>query len=568
MNDAIPAYQEATLNESFANISLDCEAHGTPTQLSEDISEMLLSARECLYPWDEITWQMSNCSGNKDQTANISHLSHIIDTSSPADSIDDINEDREGSDEDPLTIFDDLLQEVAENAMSDSSHISQHSNSDTQLLGFEKTAPPPMLIRHPPPAIGRDDDIEKIKEILDAIYLRSGQRKGSKERILLAPDNKISKNILKLMKNNAKYQTFLLEFPVLHLRKSKINTLGSAYEAAGIKHIVKYMKDDETHTEWAKIVTIDQINTATKVIKRLAHGMHISFLLKFIEHIPPREAKELCNNLSNPNLDPSDLSVKWNNQYKAFMDRMAQRNGSFALHREMMLHCDEVVGLYLAERIGVHQGYTLLLGLVKQSLPFAYLNGASQYAIFCTDLLYHHATASPFHQRLKECLFSVLHKGSHTNFASDAIREMEHRDAMKGFRPCAEVTSVLPRMSLIDTFNDIDDMKSAQHHDDDGHIEVQEDHLKWTFSPVDFMYIARAVSLLNRMGGLNTEIDITVKNVYERNGPTDLPSTILDENTFGVGQYLIKNMLVGKVCLTSQFMIYLIQVKLLAPNLW
>ena len=77
MNDAISAYQEPTLSESFANIYLDCVAHGTPTQgvLSEDTPEMLLSARECLYPCDERTWHRSNCSGNKTQPANISHLS-------------------------------------------------------------------------------------------------------------------------------------------------------------------------------------------------------------------------------------------------------------------------------------------------------------------------------------------------------------------------------------------------------------------------------------------------------------------------------------------------------------
>ena len=58
-----------------------------------------------------------------------------------------------------------------------------------------------------------------------------------------------------------------------------------------------------------------------------------------------------------------------------------------------MRHCEEVGAIHLAERLGGKQGYSLLLAVVKQSLPFAFLNGASSYAEFTSMLLYEHYRA-------------------------------------------------------------------------------------------------------------------------------------------------------------------------------
>ncbi|CAC5397539.1 unnamed protein product [Mytilus coruscus] len=46
----------------------------------------------------------------------------------------------------------------------------------------------------------------------------------------------------------------------------------------------------------------------------------------------------------------------------------------------MMEHCDEIIAIAVAERIGGPDGYKLLLASVKPSLPFSFLNGASSYA--------------------------------------------------------------------------------------------------------------------------------------------------------------------------------------------
>ena len=42
------------------------------------------------------------------------------------------------------------------------------------LMGFQKYVPPSLLCKHPPPAVRRDDDKEKLKEVLNDILLKSG----------------------------------------------------------------------------------------------------------------------------------------------------------------------------------------------------------------------------------------------------------------------------------------------------------------------------------------------------------------------------------------------------------
>ena len=190
------------------------------------------------------------------------------------------------------------------------------------------------------------------------------------------------------------------------------------------------------------------------------------------------------------------LSEKWNASYEEFMNKSAEENGTFALHQDIMTHCDEVIGLHLAERLSGEQGYSLLTAIVKNSLPFSYLNSASQYANFCADLLYHHAESSHFHKQQKMCLYSIPFKDSKTNFALDAIREMEHKDAVKGFRPRADASAVLPRMSIVDTFTENEEKRRSFLCDDDDECEnsTSEDIHTWTVTDVDMMYITCRVA--------------------------------------------------------------------------
>ena len=62
----------------------------------------------------------------------------------------------------------------------------------------------------------------------------------TRDWILCGADNKIGSNLVKLQKEE-KYRHFLPDFPVLHLRKSKINILYSAYKTSGIGQLLFYM---------------------------------------------------------------------------------------------------------------------------------------------------------------------------------------------------------------------------------------------------------------------------------------------------------------------------------------
>ncbi|VDI42653.1 Hypothetical predicted protein [Mytilus galloprovincialis] len=119
----------------------------------------------------------------------------------------------------------------------------------------------------------------------------------------------------------------------------------------------------------------------------------------------------------------------------------------------MMDHFDEIAAIALAERLGGEDGYCLLLSAVKNSLPLAFLNGASSYAAYCVNLLYNHFVSGPFYQNMKCSLFTTPHKGSIVNIALDAKREMDDKDVIKSFRSGSTMSSILPRMSLIDTLN-------------------------------------------------------------------------------------------------------------------
>lgn len=89
-----------------------------------------------------------------------------------------------------------------------------------ESFGFFKFIVPPLICQHPPPATGRDDDISKIREILDDILLKMGYLTNvnmTANRPLYGPDHKIGNCFLKLIAVNDKYASFLPEFPLCTL---------------------------------------------------------------------------------------------------------------------------------------------------------------------------------------------------------------------------------------------------------------------------------------------------------------------------------------------------------------
>ena len=417
---------------------------------------------------------------------------------------------------------------------SETDSIIETENNLPSLFCLQKYAPPPLLCRRPPAATGRDDDILKLKEILDDILLKMGHYKIDKStnRILCGPDNKILNNLLKLQKQSNKYKVFLPEFPLLHLRKSKINTLFSAYKDAGLMHLLKYMRDDNDDKDWGKLVSIQHIDIATKNVRRLGQSLHLALLLSFQTTLSADEKKQYVAALLSGK--PRVAQEQWQERYDGYIKKGKQCNATFALHIDMMSHCDEVVAIYMAERMGGVAGYNLLTATVKESLLFQYLNGASSYAPLCTKLLHEHYSAGPFYQGMKHCLFSTPIGNSNVNFATDSKREMEHLTAVKLLRAGTTEKAAKCRLSLIDSLNEVQSCKTTEN----VHEQKREGLLNWSFSDVDVHHIYRTASLILRRNGLSIYANDNPCNMYSLERQILSPA-ILDEFSKSTGEYLL-----------------------------
>ena len=241
--------------------------------------------------------------------------------------------------------------------------VEEHEPSGKEIIesfGFTKFTVPPLLTRHPPPAVGRDDDTSKIREILDDVLLKLVYLTNTKcitNRILCGPDHKVGNCLLKLMSINEKYEKFLPEFPLLHLRKSMITILFSAYNDAGLFHILRYMRDDDKQ-EWSNLVSVHHIDMATRNVRRISISLHMAFLISFAKNLPESDCEEFLGDARHT--QPVELSRKWSAKFERFMDEGSSKNETFALHRDIMKHCDKVVAIALAERLGGKKGYQLL----------------------------------------------------------------------------------------------------------------------------------------------------------------------------------------------------------------
>lgn len=228
-------------------------------------------------------------------------------------------------------------------------------------FGFKIFKPPPSITKHPPPAVGKDDDIHKLKEILDEILIRTDSVDAAKDaqKILFGPDQKIGENMLRLIHTDPRYQTFLLEFPCLHLRKSRITNVCSAYKDAGLLHIMKYMRDEEFE-DWGTLISIQDINKATRYIKRISLGLHVAVLSTYMASLSGVEQHELLADLlSDRALSVSD---KWDERYRNFLEESAEKNATFSLHIDIMKHCDEICALHWLNALVVSMGtYFFLL---------------------------------------------------------------------------------------------------------------------------------------------------------------------------------------------------------------
>ena len=263
------------------------------------------------------------------------------------------------------------------------------------------------------------------------------------------------------------------------------------------------MRDDDVK-EWKKLINPDDIDKATRYIRRLSLSLHLAFICTFMQTLSLEDAEEMQECI----IGSTVLGSRWETDFNRFMQKSKTENATFALHFDMMPHCDEVCAISFAERLGGDEGYNLLLSAVKTSLPFAFLNGSSSYAAYCTKLLHEHFKCGPFYQKMKSTLFTTPYKGSNVNFALDAQRELDHQDVLKAFRSGANITSVIPRMSLIATLNEVHELtirNPSVYNESKQEEKLQEELLGLKISPTDIKYILRMTSLILRRGGISTK---------------------------------------------------------------
>lgn len=220
---------------------------------------------------------------------------------------------------------------------------AQEEQSEFHRLGFTVFETPPMISRHPTPYDGRDDDINKLREVLTDVLVKTGKhpdfgnRDGS--RILMAPDHKIAANFFKLLKEDELFLKFVPEFPLLHLRKSKITTLLSAYKTTGLGSILRYMQNSE-ETDLCKLIGLVNIEKGTNVIRRLTYALVIGIFISFLLSLSPEEASDLTRALAKDGLP--DL---WNQKFQKYVHERRDSSATFALHHDLLSHCEEVLAI-------------------------------------------------------------------------------------------------------------------------------------------------------------------------------------------------------------------------------
>ena len=372
--------------------------------------------------------------------------------------------------------------------------------------------------------------------------MRSDHRPDRGDRILFAPDHKIGANLLKLKGRDPKYDSVIAEFPVLHLRKSKITNLCAAYKDLGILHLLMYMRDTDDQ-DWAKLLSSSHIDQATIYIRRLSMALHISFMLTFLLTLPTEKHAKLMEYLSAGELSDC-IDDGFDDQYQEFLAKGTASNVIFAVHFEIMSHCNEVTGLAFSERLGGTDGYNLLLALVKNSLPFAFLNGSSSYALFSMQLLQEHYKCCPFCQKLKASLYTSPHKDSPVNFALDTQREMDHQDVSRSFRSGGTLSSVVPKMANVDFLQELKTLVTQQEATEEKQpkkiSKSKEELLGLSLSSTDLAYINCAAALILRQGGISSAADDRLRNIYVDNSNEMFSLALLDRESIDVGKFLVQ----------------------------
>ena len=119
------------------------------------------------------------------------------------------------------------------------------------------------------------------------------------------------------MSINEKYEIFLPEFLLLQLRKSVIIILFSAYNDAGLCHILRCIRDDDKQ-EWSNLVSVHHIDMAIRNVRRISISFNMAFLISFAKNLPESDCEEFLGGARHTL--PVELSRKWSAKFGRFMD--------------------------------------------------------------------------------------------------------------------------------------------------------------------------------------------------------------------------------------------------------
>ncbi|CAC5421501.1 SLC9A8 [Mytilus coruscus] len=98
-------------------------------------------------------------------------------------------------------------------------------------------------------------------------------------------------------------------------------------------------------------------------------------------------------------------------------------------------------------------------------------------------------------------IFTTTHQKSPYNFGLDTQRELDHKDVLKSFRSGATMSSVVPRMALIDSLNEAHDASNSTKSFNEAKDEKSSDHkrnnlLGLSLNQTDINYILRIARLI------------------------------------------------------------------------
>ena len=523
------------LEESFGNMTLDDIIDGNfpsePSKIMDSVSNTLCEVGAALNDF-EVTEAIS-ISGRKELAT-------------------DSSENAGTATDGPIHL------EKESYCSSDSPPVEASRKQILQLQGAEpgnfnikQTKAPNAIFYKHLTKIGRDDDIEKLKQILTDLQAKLCEEphETTSDRILFGGDHKLANNLVKLMSSHgADFSKFLPIPPVLHLRKSRINTLFSTYEAAGIVQILQVMRNDD-RKDWTMLAGKDHIDMATQNVRRIALAIQMALQVMFSLTLSLTDRKQFLDSLHSGSTTESQSL--WDAKYQNFLQKCSSQNATFRVHLDMLKYCNIIVTIKLAERMGGKEGFLLLLTAVKKSLPWSFLNGATCYGPFCVHLLHAYYSSSVYHQNLVHVMWSTPIKNGTVNHGPDTKRELFHQDATPAIRTSRSEKAVTTRLAKLDYFTKVHELQiTSRKNYIEEETESAPDRLSWHLTESDVAHIHKGAALVVTQfvkHNLCDAVSDTPMNIYNKDVPLLLHHNILvSETTPVLGNYMVMKYIAKK----------------------